>query len=248
MTMQRAQKDVRAVGVVPRYRGDEPHRGAKGGLLPQALGLPADRIGMRFFTILVLLSALSCDKADSDPRPASSAEAPDPVPEEPTEPEKPPEPALADLSFEDAIAVIGPKMSDSVDAYSDGQVMLTLWATKALTWGDVFVKRDETSLAKIAKDSEPERGKRMCLSGTRVIQIMADRADDAKIFRGLLSYRYKPVSFIAVGSTGELVERSRARFCGIVAGNHAFSNVSGGQTQTALLIGMFDLPENRASE
>ncbi len=54
-----------------------------------------------------------------------------------------------------------------------------------------------------------------------------------------------PVHYVAPGSTGELVEGSRAKLCGIVAGLHFFQNVSGGQTQAVEVAGVFDLPENR---
>ena len=132
---------------------------------------------------------------------------------------------------------------DRVDELSEGSVMLAFWLAAHGSWEDVAVRRDETSFLKVKKDSTAEIGKRMCVRG-RVIQISRAGAD-LPVFEGnLMLPGFKVANFLSFGSTGELVEHSRARFCGFVTGRYAFSNVSGGQTQAVQLVGAFDLPEN----
>jgi len=97
------------------------------------------------------------------------------------------------------------------------------------------------------KDSGPERGKRLCTSGT-VVQIKADASGGEKVFEGLLmTNSMDAVRFVAVGSTDDILENSVARFCGVAIGRHSFPNVSGGQTLAVLAVGMFDLPQNKVS-
>lgn len=201
----------------------------------------------RWMVVVAALSASACEKNETA---GSEAEANQgttsaPTPEVELPPEPPP-PKLTDLSLAEVLDKIRPEITDAVDSYSSGQIKLVLWAAVKLKWADVDVRKNETSEALVKKDSGPQVGKRMCVKA-RISQIMKDEADGKKIFTGLLMRGYRPTSFIAVGSTGELVERSRARFCGLVAGNYAFRNVGGGQTQTVLLVGMFDLPENRGA-
>jgi hypothetical protein len=194
---------------------------------------------------LVVLVATGCEKGEETEAADKPDKSTEPVEQEPEPPPEPP-PTFMELDLAGALADLKPEIVDSVDNYSDGQLKLTLWATKKLSWDDVDVAKNETSAARIKKDSEPEIGKRMCLKG-RIVQIWKEDANGEKVFRGLIRQGYKPTSFIAVGSTGDLVEKSRARFCGLVAGNYAFQNVGGGQTQTVLLIGMFDLAENHGN-
>ena len=44
------------------------------------------------------------------------------------------------------------------------------------------------------------------------------------------------IAFVALGTTGDLIKRSRTKFCGAVIGAAG---------DAVLLVGMFDLPENR---
>jgi hypothetical protein len=87
----------------------------------------------------------------------------------------------------------------------------------------------------------------MCVSG-RILSITKLRAEwGPSLFEGLMVTSGRDViHYYAARSTGELVERSRSRLCGVVIGRHSFANVSGGQTNSIALVGVFDLPENRA--
>jgi hypothetical protein len=137
-------------------------------------------------------------------------------------------------------------MSDTDDETSRGALMLALWANTRLRWSDVAVDKNETSFALIRKDSDASRGKRLCIRGT-LIQIQKEGGGDATFFTGLmLTGNSQLASFIAVGSTGELVERRSARFCGVVIGRYDYSNSGGGKGHAVSVVGMFDLPENRA--
>jgi hypothetical protein len=148
-------------------------------------------------------------------------------------------------TFLSAVAYAKPSMADSVEMVDEGTLLIFAWAQKRLRWGDVNVARNETSPALVRKDPDAERGKRACVRGT-IVEIKVFRLDFGRGYEGLLMTNdVQFVKFGAVGSTGTLVADSPARFCGVVTGEHAFANVSGGQTRTVLMVGMFDLPENR---
>ena len=202
---------------------------------------------MKIIAVTALFSIVACSKTDE---PAASTEparaeaaAPEPAPE-------PEPPSLAEqietrTTAADAGAFATSYMEDKYDEVSLGAVLLARWAAGHLRWSDVHVERDETSPARIKKDADSERGKRMCYSG-RIIQIAKnDLGGDRSVYAGLLMARgYNIIHFLAAGSTGDLVERSRARFCGFVTGRYSYSNSGGGSSHAVQMVGMFKLPEN----
>ena len=114
-----------------------------------------------------------------------------------------------------------------------------------MRWVDVVVAPDETSFAKVQKDADDERGKRLCVGGS-VIQIAVAKTSFGKFYEGLLMTPAQNIfRFTAVGSSGSLVERSAARVCGVVTGKYDYSNSGGGKGHAVNVVGMFDLPENR---
>lgn len=126
-----------------------------------------------------------------------------------------------------------------------GTVAFVAWALKKMRWGDVGAQASATSFAKAMKDTDAERGKPLCARG-RIVQIGAQQSDAGKFFEGVMgSGPSDPVSFMAVGSTGEIVAGRAARFCGVITGRYSFGNTAGGVTHSLRLVGMFDLPENR---
>jgi hypothetical protein len=165
-------------------------------------------------------------------------------------PQPPPEPTLEERigeasSMQEALNISRPLMSDTIDAVSFGESLFTIWAMKHLKWSDVHVAKEETSIKLVRKDPESERGKRMCHSGTILQITKADAGHLGATFVGLLVTRSDDIlHFTAIGSTGELVEDSRARFCGVVIGRSSYSNTGGGTTHAVKLVGMFKLPEN----
>jgi hypothetical protein len=110
-----------------------------------------------------------------------------------------------------------------------------LVARGPLTWGGL-ARIGETSLALALKEPALERGKRICASG-RVADIERQELAGRAVYRGVLTTDDgDAVRFVAAGSTGALVRRSPATFCGVVTGR---------LEEAAVAVGMFDLPENR---
>jgi hypothetical protein len=151
-------------------------------------------------------------------------------------------------SYAPALAYARPLMGDAANGMSLGAKVMTVWAAKRMRLADVAVVANETSYLLVQKDSERERGKRMCVTG-RLIEIQKQQQNfvPEAIFLGgmFMGATLHVVRFAAVGSTEELVESSVGRFCGLVAGTYSYANSGGGVTHAVSMIGMFDLPENR---
>lgn len=110
--------------------------------------------------------------------------------------------------------------------------LLARYAVAKLRFAELDVA-PETTLGHIEKDFRSELGKRMCIIG-EVRRIERADMDGRKVFVGdLRTVEGDRIGYLAVGSTGDLVKRSTARFCGVV-------------TDKLQLVGMFDLPENRS--
>lgn len=205
----------------------------------------------RYLTVGVLATLFACTKSSSSDTEVAvtpgSGERPGVAPAAP-EPAREPsllEQLLAKDSLAEAIEQARPLMTDTFDETSPGAAMLALWAAKKLRWVDVEVKKNETTFARIRKDAETNRGKRMCFRG-RIVQIAKDASSGDPVFLGLMLIGYSEIArFLAVADTGDLVERSRARFCGVVIGTYDYSNSAGGTGHAITFVGMFDLPENR---
>jgi hypothetical protein len=71
---------------------------------------------------------------------------------------------LEKASLKDAIEVARPRMENTVSRLDVGSALLTLWASKKMTW-DAIQSLPETSPLQFRKDPEAERGKRLCMSG-----------------------------------------------------------------------------------
>lgn len=209
---------------------------------------------MRTATLILLtslgttLGAWGCNKK---PAPATSTTLPS---EEPAAEDEAAQPAKKGLSpldiimelptFAQAVSATLPMMKDTYNEPSMGAVLLAAWAARNLSWDDVSVKKNETSFALVQKDSDEARGKRMCQSGY-LVQISKTDMPTGKVYNGLLTtYGGDLLDYYAAGSTGSLVARSRARFCGVVTGKFDYSNSGGGTGHAVEIVGMFDLPEN----
>lgn len=133
-----------------------------------------------------------------------------------------------------AFVLAKPTMTGS-EGLSAGATLFATYASSKLRWEDVDVPA-ETSFGHVLKDPEAERGKRMCAEGA-IAGIQRRDLGPRKTFQGTLRVNdVDAVAFIAVGTTGELIRGSKARFCGVVTGMWSTS---------VALVGMFDLPENR---
>jgi len=153
---------------------------------------------------------------------------------------------LANYAAPDAFRSIGP--SDANDRENLEAVLFGIWLLDRGGWEDVQPAADEkTSFGLVMKDADKERGKRLCVSGT-IVQIRVDSGSDlgTETFGILMGRDLNAYRFIAVNDTGDLVADSPARFCGFVAGKTAYANTQGGEAQGVYMVGMFDLPSNRA--
>jgi len=120
-----------------------------------------------------------------------------------------------------------------------------MWSASRLTWVELMGVA-ETKRGLVMKDPDAERGKRLCVSGS-IVEIRVDRSDgDTLYFGGLVSPSLEVLRFIAVRSTGGLIEDSPARFCGVVTGLQSYLASNGSVLHAVFAVGMFDLPENRA--
>jgi hypothetical protein len=144
-----------------------------------------------------------------------------------------------------AFGVARSSMNDEPNKISDGAFLFAIWGAQKGHWIDFAPKQDETSVGKVMKDTDAERGKRYCASGS-VVEIKTEKGDGWKLDEGLLmDDSVRLFHFVSVGSSGSLVAQSPARFCGMVSGRFDYSNSGGGTGHAVELVGMFDLPENK---
>ena len=187
---------------------------------------------------------LGCGEKEETKPKEEKVEAVEQTPEK--EVEKPKEPTPAEVidtkaTVSEAFEYAKLFMDDQKNKSSTGTFLFAYWAKKNLRWFDVFTKKDETSFGMIKKDADPERGKRMCWSGT-IVQIA--KVDQVGFAGLLMTKKYDIIHFFAAGSTGSLVENSRARFCGLVTGLYTYDNSGGGVSHGIDMVGMFKLKEN----
>jgi hypothetical protein len=196
---------------------------------------------------LAMLAA--CSKAPPPIAADDAGTAPAIEPPASAMPEAPPEPSpldiiLAKSTMADALVVASPLMEDKFDESSPGTLLFAAWAAQHLRWQDVDVPKNETSIAKVQKDVDAERMKRLCFTG-RVVQIQVTRASYGAVYAGLLeSYSGNLAHFYAVQSTGDLVADHQGRLCGVVTGRYDYKNSGGGSSHAIDMVGMFNLPEN----
>lgn len=156
-------------------------------------------------------------------------------------------PTLDYPNLTEAISALKPQMTDFVETeVSEGAVLLSYWGTEHMKWPEIqAIEKSKFKL--VMKDPDIERGKQLCMNG-EVIEIQVDNTlpNGKKIYHGgLFDGNYNIYRFIALGSTGELVGGSRAKFCGIITGKNDYSNSQGGSAHAVHLVGMFDLLDNK---
>lgn len=169
-----------------------------------------------------------------------------PPPVLPRVPQAPPPPTLAEKalaakSLRETLAYSVPLMQDvDGEKLSDGALLFAAWASGHEFWQDLL-RMPDTKRAEILKDSDSQRGRRICVSGT-VTQIFRDKSLPFRAFLGvLLAGPTGFVRFVAVNSTEGVLENQWARFCGITPGVQSYPNVSSGTTHAVQIVGSFDL-------
>lgn len=203
---------------------------------------PAPSTFVAFATLILLVGSVAIGVAlcSGDDPPAAP-----PTPAEPTAPAQPTRIERIEKAptLLDAFLIASP--IDSQDTLHNGVVLFAYWASRHMAWSDVFTEDNETSIPKVKKDPQPERSRRLCLSGSIVEIAKQDIGAAPPVFSGmLLAAGGEPVHFIAVRDTGDLVAGSSARFCGVVTGLYSYRNTVGGMAQAVQLVGIFDLPAN----
>jgi len=117
---------------------------------------------------------------------------------------------------------------DGDDLENDGALCLLTWSETRMSWEDASPKMPETSVTLFNKDPDEERGKRMCVTG-RIIEIQ--KVSKSKVYAGgMFNEDHDVIRFVAVRSTGEITNRSSAKFCGVVTNKYSYSNSGGGTT------------------
>lgn len=127
---------------------------------------------------------------------------------------------------------------------SAGAAKLAIWGSENMRWTELQ-ELPQGKYGMVMKDPDTQRGNRLCTSG-QVIEIARDSSVPQNIYLGgIFGPDGNLYRFIAVGSTGEIVANSRAKFCGVITGQQHYSNSIGGEAHAVHLVGMFDLPENK---
>lgn len=197
------------------------------------IGSAAAAVTLAGVIIVVVMSS------KREPRtPSTPARVPSKVAVPPSPPPRPPAPEPLEVrvakaaSLDEAIALAKPTMENPAAASG---VLLARYAAPKLRWDDVATA--STSIGLVLKDVGAERGKRLCATGT-LQAIERDDLEHRAIYRGTLrTDEGDDIAFLAVGSTGTLVRRDKGTICGVVLAKTG---------TTVGILGMFDLPENRA--
>jgi hypothetical protein len=195
--------------------------------------------------LIAVIVFLIIKKPETRPDLPHDAEAPS-VPTESTAPEANSlEINLSYKTLNEALNAYVPMMSDFAETeVSKGALLLAAWSSNNLNWENLnSVNSSKYKL--MMKDSDSERGKRLCVSG-QIVEIAKEKSDTFNIYSGGLVDNYFNIyRFIAVKDTGDLVAGSHAKFCGIFTGKNDYSNSQGGVAHSVHLIGIFDLPSNK---
>jgi hypothetical protein len=105
----------------------------------------------------------------------------------------------------------------------------------------IFDLLPQTNAPDARKDPDSARGSAMKVSGT-IVEIRAEGSvAQGALATGNLSF----IRFVTAMSTQGLYPDSWATFVGVFVQEYDYPNVSGGQTRSLLVVGAFDIPQNR---
>jgi hypothetical protein len=207
----------------------------------------------KIFCMLSLAVALQgCSKPEDQATQTETTSAPSNQLVKTTDTPTPPAPEPSPMeelvqkqTLAEAVDYLKPQMTDTFNSFPEAAGYLALWWHKnGSKWNDLKDFED-AKFGKVLKDPDTERGKRICTFGS-IIEIAADKSAGFTVYHaGIMDRNYKNMRVLAVGSTGEIIAQSTAKFCGIVIGKVGFENAAGGTTEAVYAVGLFDLPENR---
>ena len=199
-------------------------------------------IGVLGFAVALIVLLLGAKDDPVPPLPAApeTVAAPTPEPAPPTRGEL----LARTAELSKAIDILKPAFELSGEGNAPAAALLATWSGLHMTWA-ALQKIPETQKALVMKDPAAEVGKRLCWSGS-VFEISTDHSAGYPVYDGgIIGDDGGIVRFFAVGSSGDIVEHSWARVCGIVTGAVAYPNSGGGTTHGVHVVGMFDLPKNK---
>nr|PZN75905.1 MAG: hypothetical protein DIU57_17880 [Pseudomonadota bacterium] len=206
-------------------------------------------VAAAFFVIMALVlisdylkpAANKVTPTPSAERKVTAAAPPKPESRQPTFKDQ----LLAARNLREVLPLLTPLFGDTFERVDPAAAVFAVWGSDGrLTWSDIQAA-PATKHSLVMKDPEANRGKRLCVSG-EIVQIEADRSAVHMMHSGVMGTEsWDFVRFVALGSSGDLVQDSWARFCGIVTGKQSYNNTQGGVTHAVFAVGMFDLPENR---
>lgn len=191
-----------------------------------------------FLILLVMIFAIACK--DKKPPPIQ----PEPTVESTPTPEPPNPVNVIKLTktVSAAVNVAKPFMAHVTDGeVNPGTLLFAVWADEHLTWQELAAM-PEARQAVVMKDPPASYGQKLCAPGV-VFEI---RKDGDFWVGGITNGGFHQiVRFVGIKSSGDIVQNSSAKFCGIITGTESYSNSGGGTTHAVNVVGMFDLPENR---
>ena len=210
------------------------------------------KYGGGFIAVLIAIGTFAGlskkSEQSSSNNPVSAAAPSDPSSEAPAataateQPAAKPERNWATLP--EAIEGVRPLMSDEYNKVSAGATLLGVWGLGRMKWEDLS-QLPRTKRALVMKSPDMERGKLICISGA-IIEILSEHVQGKEISQGgMFDDAGGLYRFVNPGSSGTLVERSRAAMCGVVIGKFDYQNSMNGTAHSIQLVGMFDLPETR---
>ncbi len=211
------------------------------GLTLIGLGMYAAGIGGAWFVNEKLVHAAPVEKPKPKlaPEPPTKAAPPttttSTVDVKTTEVIRPAPGDITDLNgLPTAVVVAGRRMTADSEP-SEGSKQLARWMAKRGKWADVSVTKSETSIELVEKDAAAQRGKRLCIAGT-LERIEKQTVAGVELHEArVVTAQKDAVEVYAVGSTGALVKRTPAKFCGVVTGAQRE-----GKAIVTFAVGMFD--------
>ena len=199
----------------------------------------------RLAPALLLFASLGCKGSDSPPK-VTAPDATNPSPND-VAIVSPLEKILSARDLAQAV-LIGREVWKNADEDwpADAKYMVKWLADKSEIFIEDIQILEKTTTGLVLKDVASERGKRICLERPAIVQLAKSHSSRLGMvyYSGLLQENRQQYSIYAVKDTGTLIQKQKARFCGIVTGIYTFKNTGGGTTISPFLVGMFDLPTN----
>lgn len=196
----------------------------------------------------IAILSIACCKSEKTPSgqvlPVTSASAsPIVKPVVKTEQEILVDNVMSAKTIEESLKLTVPFMGGAKhDEFSEGHNLFVLWAeknysVKNLSEIEFQVSKNETSVGFIKKNPEKESGKKICVNG-KIIQIKEMKNLSKGLIwepRGGLYY------FIGLNDSGDLTDKSSAKFCGYVTGTYDYKDSVGGTGHAISLVGMWQI-------